>query len=263
MNGQFDLGAVTPVRYFFGIAAVLGLLLGFTNTEEGGHQLVLGLLQWLLQAVGIMGCLVVAHVQLLRWAWFEKQRPWLQLVSSGTLGSLAFAPAGVLIDHWLGGEVIANGAWLAETLDEFLGVAPPAVVCWAAINAPWILGFRIERSETVPADAEDTPSQEPDFFSLLPADIRGKVVYLQAELHYITVVTIHGRALVLYNLRDAITELESLGVAGLQCHRSFWVAEEFIVSLRKKGRQGELCLTNGEAVPVSRRSMESVTARWG
>lgn len=263
MNGQFDLGAITPARYFFGIAVVLGLLFGFTNTDDDVHHLASGLLQWQLQAVGIMACLVGAHVLLLRWSWFERQSPWLQLTLSGTLGSLVFAPAGALIDAWLGGEVVAEGTWLVEIGDEFLGIAPPAIFCWAAINAPWVMGFSIERrAEHVPVEAEESDSAEPKFFSLLPVELRGPVVFLQAELHYITVATVHGKALILYNLRDAVEELESLGISGLQCHRSFWVAEGFVESFRKKGRQGELQLATGATVPVSRRSMESVRARW-
>ncbi len=271
MNGQFDLGAVTPVRYFFGIAVVLGLLFAFTSTGENEENLLASLLQWQLQAVGLMACLVGAHVLLLRWSWFEGRTAWLQLTLSGVAGSVAFAPVGLFLDIWLGGETIAAGTWLAEIADELLGVAPPAIVCWVAINAPWLLGFRIERlAQAAPAAQQARPAQQEEagpveagFLALLPEEIRGAVIYLQAELHYITVATVHGRALILYNLRDAIKELEGAGVVGLHCHRSFWVAEEFVQSLRKRGRQGELVLANGDSVPVSRRSMESVAARWG
>lgn len=269
MNGQFDLGAVTPFRYFFGIAVVLGLILGFTNTDEEAVGQLVTLLLWQLQVVGVMGCFVGAHVLLLRSGWFERQGPWWQLGISGLLGVAVFAPAGMLLDIWLLAEPLP-GDWLAEIVDEFLGIAPPAILCWVAINVPWVLGFRLERQEVPPSqpepggeEASPAPDDEPAFFSLLPADIRGEVISLQAELHYISVVTVHGRALILYNLRDAMQELESVGATGLHCHRSFWVSEAFVESFRKSGRQGELILANGDPVPVSRRNIESVAQRFG
>lgn len=271
MNGQFDLGAISPVRYFFGIAAVLGLLLGFTTGDDESPTLWARLLQWQLQAVGIMGCLVLSHVLLLRGRWFERRGPWLQLLVSGAIGSALFAPAGVAIDHWIGGDAVLPGQWPLETLDEFAGIAPPAMLCWAAINAPWILGFRVERrpfqdnatkagTEAAPGEQ---PRREPAFLELLPEQLRGDVIYLQAELHYISVTTTRGRALVLYNLRDAIDELESVGVAGFQSHRSYWVAAAFTSGFRRRGRQGEIEMSNGDIVPVSRRNVDEIGARLG
>jgi hypothetical protein len=272
MNGQFDLGAISPIRYFFGIAAVVGLLLGFTSGEDEGSALGPRLLQWQLQALGIMGLLVLTHITLLRWRWFERRNPWLQLAASGITASLLFSPVGVGIDAWLAGEMVGPGQRLSETVDEFSGLAPPAMVCWLAINAPWLLGFRVERQELSPAvaasneggvAAEKLQVTQPDFLKLLPADLRGPVIYLQAELHYISVVTVHGRGLILYNLKDAVDELARSGSEGVQSHRSFWVAMQYVDALEKKGRQGVLRLTNGDRVPVSRRNMDQVKASLG
>lgn len=269
MNGQFDLGAISPGRYFFGIAVVLGLLLGLTTGEDESAALWTRLLQWQLQAVGIMACLVLSHVLLLRLRWFERRSPWVQLLLSGALGAALFAPAGAAIDHWLGGEAMTTARWPLETLDEFTGIAPPAMVCWMAINAPWVLGFRVERSSSgaeqagIIAGAAPQPAPEPAFFELLPADLRGDVIYLRAELHYISVTTTRGRTLILYSLRDAIDELESLGVPGFQSHRSYWVAAAFTSGFRRRGRQGEIEMSNGDIVPVSRRNVDEIGARLG
>ena len=62
-------------------------------------------------------------------------------------------------------------------------------------------------------ESDTVHSEGPAFLDLLPKEVRGAVISLQAELHYITVVTVHGRALILYNLKDAIEELEASGVA--------------------------------------------------
>ncbi len=275
MNAQFDLGAVTPARYFFGIAVVLGLVLGFAS---GDDDAALGpkLLLWQTQAVGIMACMVLTQVQLLRWRWFEQRNPWLQLTASGLIGSLLFAPAGTILDTWLGQESLTESGLWVSVLDEFSGVAPPAIVLWLAVNTPWMLGFKLERvepgsdretqtdaSEAVLNSGDSAASSSPQFFDLLPKEVRGPVQYLQAELHYISVVTDRGRALVLYNLRDAIEEMQAHGVTGFQCHRSYWVAATSPVEFRRVGRQGELRLANGDTVPVSRRNLEQVAARLG
>ena len=77
---------------------------------------------------------------------------------------------------------------------------------------------------------------------------------MKADLHYLEVITSNHRELVLYNLRDAITELpEELG---LQCHRSYWVAHNAIETYKKKGREGVLLLKNNMHLPVSRSRTE-------
>ncbi len=276
MNGQFDLGAVTPARYFFDIAIVLGLVLGFASGGEDDEALGRRLIQWQFQAVGIMAAMVLVHAQLLRLRWFERQNPWLQLAASGTFGSLFFAPLGMGLDAWLGQEAMSESGILLEMFDEFKGAAPAAIVLWLAINTPWLLGYKLERvdaaearvdssatSTTLPYRSEDKASPHPAFFQLLPDEVRGPVQYLQAELHYISVVTDKGRTLILYNLRDAIEEMQAHGIAGFQCHRSFWVAATSPVEFRRVGRQGELRLANGDRVPVSRRNLEQVAARLG
>ena len=93
----------------------------------------------------------------------------------------------------------------------------------------------------------------------LDDSIRGQLLYLKAELHYLLVVTDKGKALLLYNLKDAIDELS--GVVGMQVHRSWWVAADAVQSMQRNGRQGELALKGGQVVPVSRNRVKAV-ASW-
>ena len=151
-------------------------------------------------------------------------------------------------------------SWL-ELADEFVGVVPPVVLCWLAINAPWVLGYRLSNADGHSGHlGANTPAQgfEPRFFELLPKASREELLYLQAELHYIAVVTAHGRTLILYNLRDAIADLGD--TPGIQPHRSYWVAADQVKGLRRRGRQGVLQMSNGDDVPVSRRSLAAVEA---
>ena len=256
MNGQLDIGGVTPSRYFFSIAVILGLLCAMTSGEQNRHWLAVTL-QWQLQAIVPMALLIGAHSLLLLNARFANLNAWLALAISGILGASLFAPFALLVEGWLDPASTETFA-LIELADEWLAVTPPVVVCWLALNAPWVLGFRVHR---VGAQADETEGREepadlPEFIGLLPRADQGAPLLLKSELHYLQVVTDRGRGLILYNLSDAVSALPLQ--AGLMVHRSYWVAFDAIEEFRRQGRQGELVLKNGERVPVSRARLASV-----
>jgi hypothetical protein len=261
MNGQFDIGEITPLRYFAALAVITGLLFGFI--ADGGSDdasFPMQLLQWQLQSCIPMALLVGSQLVLARWQTFDRLNPWAQLALSGAAGAALFTPVAAAIDLLLLGDVASNGL-AAELVDEFSGVAPPVIVFWFAINAPWILGFRLQRATDVPAKDSATTATRgamPTFMTLLDEERQGALLYLEAELHYLAVVTTAGRSLLLYNLRDAIGELEA--VPGRQTHRAYWVAAEAVTGFRRLGRQGVVRINNGDEVPVSRRNVAEVSA---
>jgi hypothetical protein len=256
MNGQFDLGEVTPLRYFAAIAVVVGLLFGFITGGSDSTPLPLRLLQWQLQSCLPMALMVGSQLLLARLPAFERLNTWWQLALSGVVGATLFTPLALGIDAWLLGDPVS---W-TELVDEFLGVVPPVVICWLAINAPWVLGFRLQVTPGPAGSADGDPAERPlpGFMALVPAPVRGELLYLEAELHYVAVVTSRGRALILYNLRDAMDELA--GWPGVHPHRSYWVSAAHVTGLRRRGRQGVLRIGNGDEVPVSRRNLAKVQA---
>ncbi|MFS3136718.1 LytTR family DNA-binding domain-containing protein [Gluconacetobacter sacchari] len=73
---------------------------------------------------------------------------------------------------------------------------------------------------------------------------------LEAEDQYLRIHTDQGQVLTLLRLRDAIG---SLGVgAGLQVHRSFWVAADAAPRAVRQGQSWRLDLPSGLGIPVSR-----------
>lgn len=281
MNGPFDFGDVSPRRYFAGAAIVLGLLFAFVaGDDETPAELSRSLLLWQIQACVPMVLLVLSHVLWLRVAYFEARGPWTQLLVSGLTGSLLFSPVAALLDRYLEGDTDPL-VW-GTVLNEALNIAPPITLAWLAMNAPFVLGLRLtnvggrnsgprEADSSGPdaarsdeaeqaAGAAGLPTDEtklPTFMTLVAPSVRGRLLYLQAELHYLAVVTDQGRSLILYNLRDAVRELpEDLG---LMTHRSFWVTRVAVRRLRRSGRQGVLGLENGDEIPVSRRRLASVS----
>lgn len=259
MNGQFELGAVTPQRYFFGIAVVLGLLFATIGELDEGASWWSHYLIWQLQTLIPMALFVGCHLLLGQFSFAANLNPWLQLLISGGLGAVLFTPINLGLDVVLQGEVLMDQQILSALLSEITSMGPTAMISWVAINAPWVLGYRFEaapNTTSVERSAGVTAAQ-PHFMSLIPEDKRGELLYLKADLHYLSVYSSQGHALVLYNLRDAIDELPE--DVGFQCHRSYWVCLQQVASLERTGRQGEIELKDGSKVPVSRSFLASVT----
>ena len=83
------------------------------------------------------------------------------------------------------------------------------------------------------------------------------MIYLKVSGHYITVVTTAGAGILLMRFADAVAELEG---AGMQVHRSFWVAFRHVTAVEQREGRTVVCLTGGEVVPVSRTFVAAVRA---
>lgn len=98
--------------------------------------------------------------------------------------------------------------------------------------------------------------RRPAILDRLPVHLRGQIAYMSMQDHYVDVHTDKGSTLVLMRLADAITETE--GVAGLQIHRSHWVASAAVAAaVRREGRL-LLKMQDGAELPVSRPYMAAV-----
>lgn len=261
MNGQFDIGDLSPPKLFVAISAVLGLLIALI-TEPPGKQLW-HIVHWQLQTTGIVVSILITHVVLVTRLTHYLPNPWLRIAVSGFTGALLFSPVGYLSDIYLAGEYPATEPG-PELLDEAFGIIPPALLAWLAMNSPWLLGYRLlrkpgnegvrKRSETI-LTQERSPT-EPEFLSLTNDIKVMQILYLKSELHYISIVTATDKRLILYSLKDAILELQKAEIEGIRCHRGYWVATSAIVAAKQTGRQAILELKNGEQIPVSRANVK-------
>lgn len=77
-----------------------------------------------------------------------------------------------------------------------------------------------------------------------------RLLAVEAEDHYLRVHTDAGDELITLRFSDALIELERL--SGYQTHRSWWVAAAAIEAVRWRRGRGELRLSHGLTVPVSR-----------
>lgn len=133
-------------------------------------------------------------------------------------------------------------------------VAP--VLIWVATNLAFMRVTGRARYGYGPAAGSDAAAEaptavvagEPAFMARVRPGIRGRLIALKAELHYLRVVTEFGEDLIHCRFSDAI---QQAGSRGLQVHRSWWVAHDAIAE-RRGGDAPRLLLSNGLVVPVSR-----------
>lgn len=108
-------------------------------------------------------------------------------------------------------------------------------------------------------DIRETASNRPALLDRLPPEKRGTIIRLEVQDHYVLAVTERGRAMILLRLADAIRETEP--TAGLQVHRSHWVARHGITDIiREPGKNGRTLIRtrDGAEIPVSRARLADV-----
>lgn len=94
------------------------------------------------------------------------------------------------------------------------------------------------------------PDAATRFLRRVPLEIRAPLVRIEAQDHYLNVVTTKGSALILLRLAEAVEELEDAG--GLQTHRSHWVNLAAVTSHKRVDGRDVLILSDAAAVPVAR-----------
>ena len=103
---------------------------------------------------------------------------------------------------------------------------------------------------------EATTARPPSILDSLPYDKRSNLMALSIGDHYVRIMTSKGADVVLLRPSEAIRETGD--VAGLQVHRSHWVALSAVKSAKRDGDRAILTFTTGEDIPVSRRYMPDI-----
>ncbi|MDQ8029638.1 MAG: LytTR family DNA-binding domain-containing protein [Brevundimonas sp.] len=159
------------------------------------------------------------------------------------------------------GFVLTDLLEIVEGLGQVLLIAGAFEGLTALIFAQWFAPGAQDRGPTPAAGPEITEDGLPPLVQKLPFAMRGAVVCLQMEDHYVRVHTTRGSALVLMRLSDAIGELQ--GTPGLQVHRSWWVAEAAVRGVDRSARAVRVHLSNGVIAPVSRPYVQALLAVAG
>lgn len=218
------------------LVSVFAATAGPFGTFEG-----LGLLERLGYWGGIVGAsILLTHAQ----QWLirgraEHLRLLAQLPYAGILALLAHGMNLLIFPHW--------GGWQDF---GFLLVVTLSVVLLIEITVFLLRNYALQpAAEATQQEVADTVNAEQRFLRRLPLDKRGPLIRLEAQDHYLLVVTERGQETLLMRLGDAAAELAE---TGLRVHRSHWVAPTQVRRhARQKGRDF-LQMKDESLVPVSR-----------
>jgi len=119
---------------------------------------------------------------------------------------------------------------------------------------------RVDQQAPVDTPTPHVNSQGEHFLSNLPGSVGTEVIAVASDLHYLNVWTVAGRATVLGNLKDVVAEL---GEAGMQVHRSHWVAHAHVRRIVGTASNAACILSNELRVPISRRRWKAVREQYG
>lgn len=123
-----------------------------------------------------------------------------------------------------------------------------------------VIGFiwLIQQVHPAAADLEDVPESTARFLKRIPYAQRGSLVRIEAQDHYLNVVTTKGDNLILMRFSDAAAELEK--AHGLVVHRSHWIALDAVTGHRRRNGRDLLVMSDGSEVPVSRSNRPAAKA---
>jgi len=153
--------------------------------------------------------------------------------------------------EWIGLWMIANWALVRVAGKARFGTTDAL----RRMGSPGREGADARAGDAVPPAGDPATPVSP-ILQRAKRDLGSQILVLQAQDHFVQVTTPVGSELVLYRFNDAIREMGR--DAGLQVHRSYWVARSAVRALSFSEGQYMLELSNGTRVPVSRARREAV-----
>ena len=169
------------------------------------------------------------------------------------------------LTRWPRAFVHSIGATAIVSLFLFQLQAPPDKTAIAlTLFYVWVIAITISSIgalRTAPVQTIEPPTTPapPALIKRLKPALRDKTIYaLEAQDHYVRVITSGGEDLILMRLSDAIAEIRPL--AGLSPHRSWWVAEKGAKSVIRQAGKAIITLHTGENTPVSRNCLKTLRA---
>ncbi|HEY9013423.1 MAG TPA: LytTR family DNA-binding domain-containing protein [Devosia sp.] len=226
------LGGIAIVTVILGFSGPFGT---FESLDVADRLVYWGAVAFISYAVALTTGSLLRH-----WFGDRLQRPVPRVVVIGLIAALPVAAAILVVNLVTfgperGWQVIALPAlWLNATLIT-MGVMTISTIVRGSTQAPRAIA---------------APPPAPALLDRLPLPQRGTLMSLSVTDHYVEVTTSRGRSLVLMRLSDAIRE--AAPIAGIQIHRSHWVALDAVArTLRVEGKL-VVELKDGRRLPVSR-----------
>jgi hypothetical protein len=268
--GWFQDRLKTKLLFYVGVPALTALLFGLNQT--GMARLLpkaLALPYWLGLTIPLWALLDVSSRAAAAATKRYQFKPWLVLLIGALVSMALFSPYVIAYVELFSRLLPAGTNYTVNTpfpeafldLRRFIGFSGVPIY-WIVVSLIFAKSFgypdyllpeqtagaRIETS--APAEASGQAMERSGFRALIPYHLGLDVMALQAEDHYVRVVTDKGNVLLRYRFSDALQQVR--GLAGVQVHRSHWVATSAIERVESNGKCYNLHLRNGSIVPVSR-----------
>jgi len=264
---------------------LLGTFVSVGSTQGLEAPLLAIVLVWALHlSVGLVA-IRAGVIGLSRW---PKTATWSDLsllAVSGFVASLVLAPVSFVIDQSLltlgvdtDDELLIGSSATALKIffgivEEWTHVVGPTVLVAVMLALPawWVRRqstpspnvSEMNREAEVPI-ASDSATAEPmairSCLQRLPPALGTDLIAAQSELQYVRIYTTLGDALVLGALKDVAEQREA---EGQLVHRTWWVSNRYVRTLRRKGTQYVLTMANGLEIPVSRRRQQVLIRQFG
>jgi len=154
MNGQFQIGAISPWRYFLCVGFVLACILSVSD-DDNILPFWLNFIVWQGQVFLALGFFITTHT-LMRGV-LSKQNNFVKLIVSALIAATLYVPISLLFDVYIEQETAYS---VGALIEEWQNMVPPALISWIAINLPWVLGFKIESTHKQAAEVQqpNTPN---------------------------------------------------------------------------------------------------------
>lgn len=197
-----------------------------------------------LVAGGACGGLIERWLERQRWL---ARRPWSR---AALLTLLMAVPSTAIV---IGTAVVLFGASFA--VRHTLTLYPQVVlICAPLVAIAWLSRREVFRHAPPSPGVPPLALRE----KLPPKQARARLLAVEAEDHYLRIHTDAGDTLTLMRFADALKALEA--VDGVRVHRSWWVARSAVEESRWRRGRGDLVLSGGLLVPVSRAYAADVRA---
>lgn len=244
-----DLVGSRPLGLWLTVGAVTGIFLALVGALDSySYSLWFRLGFWMVLCLTGAGLAAAIESLLDKVAWRPERGylKWLALI-------LCFAGVMTPIVY------LANSTGGLRPWRDLLMFFQNSLVISSVFIILRLLVGEIYRSRSMVAKDRTARSEYSAFVQRLPPKLRGgELRALCAEGHYIRAWTDVGSDLVLFRLKDAISELRSL--EGMQVHRSWWVARAAIRGSQRKDGRLWLVLDDDIRVPVSRPNVKKLKA---
>jgi hypothetical protein len=218
--------AATVAGAALGLLGPFGTYGDLTVVQRYAYWIGLTVLMWVQIAA--------VFTALRRASGFARLRLWLQASLAALTGAVPTTFEVAYVEGLLRVGGVLTPRSLAET---YASVAVIAV----GLFTPLTLLQR--RGRTSP------PVETVSFARELPPELGTSILALTAEDHYLRVHTERGDTLIHHRFSDAVREL---GDAGVQVHRSWWVARQAVERVERDGDRHIVVLRGGVRAPVSR-----------